>query len=43
MDTHQVLFNAGYAERVDYGQIARRAAQLAKRRSLSEQELLGEI
>lgn len=37
MNTHRVLANAGY---VDYSQIARRAAQLGKRKNISEQELL---
>ena len=43
MNTHEILSNAGYAERQDYGQIAREAARLIKNNVMSEDELLAKI
>lgn len=43
MNTHKVLSEAGYAERKDYGLIAREAALISKSGAISEQGLLTEI
>lgn len=43
MNTHKILSEAGYLGRPDYGQIARKAAALAKGQKLTPDQLLAEI